>query len=236
MLHACHRFGNSRKPCTFCLLLTRCTIPCACHAKTASERPKVLRTRQFFALLTSKCALRHNGIHFFDMPTSKKVVHAWCALYILTWKRASRHSGAHFFDISTPSPSVFNTFDFEMCFAPQRRALFRHLNSTSKSAPNVSCFKFFHLQMCFAPQRRALSHPSPGHMALHPPLYRAYFSTLWSHKSLEKHSESWLFYLLRTCVFCFSPLIFFFSSHLCFSSVHMVESSTSKLPSMITEP
>ena len=23
-------------------------------------------------------------------------------------------------------PSVFYTFDFEMCFAPQRRALFRH--------------------------------------------------------------------------------------------------------------
>ena len=26
------------------------------------------------------------------------------------------------------TPSVFCTFDFEMCFAPQRRALFRHLN------------------------------------------------------------------------------------------------------------
>ena len=25
-------------------------------------------------------------------------------------------------------PPVFNTFDFEMCFAPQRRALFWHLN------------------------------------------------------------------------------------------------------------
>ena len=28
----------------------------------------------------------------------------------------------------SPRPSVFNTFDFEMCFAPQRRALFWHLN------------------------------------------------------------------------------------------------------------
>ena len=28
----------------------------------------------------------------------------------------------------SPRPSVFNTFDFEMCSAPQRRALFRHLN------------------------------------------------------------------------------------------------------------
>ena len=28
----------------------------------------------------------------------------------------------------SPRPPVFNTFDFQMCFAPQRRALFRHLN------------------------------------------------------------------------------------------------------------
>ena len=77
-------------------------------------------------------------------------------------------------------------FDFEMCFAPQRRALFRHLNfqkssdtevfctfwlgnvlrattactfSTSqlpKSGPRMVCFVYFHLEMCFAPQRRAL--------------------------------------------------------------------------------
>ena len=33
--------------------------------KTTSERPKVSRTPQFFALLTSKCASRHNGVHFF---------------------------------------------------------------------------------------------------------------------------------------------------------------------------
>ena len=29
---------------------------------------------------------------------------------------------------TAPNPSVFSTFDFEMCFAPQRRALFRHRN------------------------------------------------------------------------------------------------------------
>ena len=50
-----------------------------------------------------------------------------CVLYILTWKRASRHNGVHFFDSTTsksgPNPSVFNTFDFEMCFAPQRLAI-----------------------------------------------------------------------------------------------------------------
>ena len=45
-----------------------------------------------------------------------------------------------------------------MCFAPQRRALFRHFFDiwTSKSGPNMVCFVHFDLEMCFAPQRRAL--------------------------------------------------------------------------------
>ena len=57
-----------------------------------------------------------------------------------------------------PKPSVFYTFDFQMCFAPQRRALFRHFFDiwTSKSGPRPSVFNTFDLEMCFAPQRRAL--------------------------------------------------------------------------------
>ena len=67
---------------------------------------------------------------------------------------------------------------------------------------------------------------------------------LWSHKSLEKHSESRPFYLfahlhLLSSDFLFSDLLFFVSfflfsdsSHLCFSSVHIVGSLTSKLPSI----
>ena len=45
-----------------------------------------------------------------------------------------------------------------MCFAPQRRALFRHFFDiwTSKSGPRPSVFNTFDFQMCFAPQRRAL--------------------------------------------------------------------------------
>ena len=83
----------------------RCGLQNVLRATTActfstSEPPKVVRDRQFLTLLTSKCASRHNGVHFFDIRTSK----------------------------SGPRPSVFNTFDFEMCFAPQRRALFRHPN------------------------------------------------------------------------------------------------------------
>ena len=39
-----------------------------------------------------------------------------------------------------------------MCFAPQRRALFRHL----KNGPKLVCFVHFDFEMCFAPQQRAL--------------------------------------------------------------------------------
>ena len=78
-------------------------------------------------------------------------------------------------------PSVFHTFHLEMCFAPQRRALFQHVNfqqcskhgvtckcashhngvhffdmSTSKSVPSMVCFAHFDLEMCFAPQQCAL--------------------------------------------------------------------------------
>ena len=109
-----------------------------------------------------------------------KVVRAWCALRILTSKCASRHndgtfSTSHSTSRSGPRMVCFAHFDLEMCFTPQRRAL---------------------LEMCFAPQRRATFRISSDHMAPRPPLKQAYFSTLRSHKSLEKHRDSRLSYLL----------------------------------------
>ena len=68
----------------------------------------------------------------FSTSQLPKVVRQWYVLYILTSKCASRHNAVHFFDISTsksgPRMVCFVHFDFEICFAPQRRALFRHLN------------------------------------------------------------------------------------------------------------
>ena len=60
------------------------------HATTActfstSQLPKVVRTWCALYILTSKCASRHNGVHFFIIATSK----------------------------SGPNPSVFCTFDLE---------------------------------------------------------------------------------------------------------------------------
>ena len=69
--------------------------------ETTSERPKVVRTCSAFNVLTSKRASRHNGVHFFDISTAKSGANMW----------------------------RFVHFDFEMCFAPQRRALFfQHRN------------------------------------------------------------------------------------------------------------
>ena len=79
--------------------------------ETASEPPKVVRTPSVLYILTWKCASRHNGVHFFDISTSK----------------------------SGPNVVCFVHFDFEMCFAPQRRALFRHLNFQKWFDTEVFC-------------------------------------------------------------------------------------------------
>ena len=68
----------------------------ACTFST-SQLPKVVRNP---SILTSKCASRHNGVHFFDSATSKSAPNMWCFVH----------------------------FDLQMFFAPQRRAIF-HLSS-----------------------------------------------------------------------------------------------------------
>jgi len=75
----------------------------ACSFST-SQLPKVVQTWCVLHISTSKCASRHNGVHSFDISTSK----------------------------SGPSLVCFVHVNFEMCFAPQRRTLFN--SATSKSA------------------------------------------------------------------------------------------------------
>ena len=78
----------------------------ACTFST-SQLPKVLRTPQFLTHFTSKCASRHNGVHFFDIATSK----------------------------SGPMLRCFVHFEFDMCFAPQRRAIFHHSSGQLAAHP-----------------------------------------------------------------------------------------------------
>ena len=87
-----------------------CGATTACTFLT-SQLPKMVRRWCFLCILTSKCALRHNGVHSLDISISKR----------------------------GPSMVCFAHLDFEMCFAPQRRALFGHLNFQKWSRPGVFC-------------------------------------------------------------------------------------------------
>ena len=79
----------------------------------------------------------------FSTSQLPKVVREWCVLYIFTSKCASRHNGVHFFDIATSKGGLrmvcFVHVHFEMCFVPERRALFRHLNFQKWSENGVFC-------------------------------------------------------------------------------------------------
>ena len=84
--------------------------PAACNFST-SELQKMLRDRQFFNILTWKCASRHSGVQFFDIGTSK----------------------------SGPNLTCFVHFLLKMRFSPQRRAIFRRRNFKKWSEPDVFC-------------------------------------------------------------------------------------------------
>ena len=67
----------------------------ACTFST-SQLPKVVRTWCALYILTSKCASRHNGVHFFDISTSKSGSNLVCFVH-LTSTCASRHNCVQFF-------------------------------------------------------------------------------------------------------------------------------------------
>ena len=109
---------------------------------STSSRQKSLKTPSFLHFWLRN-VLRATTACTFSTSQLPKVVREWCVLYILTWKCASRHNGVHFFDIATsksgPTMVCFVHFDLEMCSAPQRRALFRHLNFQKWSDIGVFC-------------------------------------------------------------------------------------------------
>ena len=92
MSHACHCFWKCCEPLTFFLTFDTVDNPLRLPGETASERPKVLRTRQLFTFLTWTCASRRNSMHFFDISTSKSGLSMVCFVH----------------------------FDFQMCFAPEQ--------------------------------------------------------------------------------------------------------------------
>ena len=69
------------------------------------QLPKVLRDHQFLTLLTLKCASRHNGVHFFDISTSKRI-RTWFALHILTSNALRATSACNFLSLIWPAGSA----------------------------------------------------------------------------------------------------------------------------------
>ena len=137
-----------------------------------------------------------------------------------------------------------------MCFAPQRRALFRmwcvlciltwkcalchngvHFFDipTSKSAPRPRCFVHLDLQMCFAPQRRAIVPLLSGQLAPHPPFSEPTFrpsgaTNHWKNtvfRDFPTFSRICIFFLLTLSLLLFFLLIFLFSLPLPCSAFHL---------------
>ena len=181
----------------------------------------------------------------FSTSQLPKVVRHWCVLYIFTWKCASRHNGVHFFDISTsksgPNLVCFVHFHLEICFAPQRRALFRHRNFQKWSEAEVFC-TFWLANVLRATTActfssliwQAGSAPAALASLLFDPTEPQIigktqcFATFLPFRA-SASSFFWLFLfsdLLSSTLSLLSA-----STLLCFSSVHIVGSLTSKLPS-----
>ena len=101
------------------------------------------REHVVFCTFWLRNVLRATTACTFSTSQLSKVVRRWCVLYILSSKCASCHNGVHFFNISTsksgPRMVCFVHVDLEMCFAPQWRALFRHLNFQKWSDAGVFC-------------------------------------------------------------------------------------------------
>ena len=133
-------FGNATQPSHVLRTFDKVHNPVRLPRKTTSERPKVLRTPQFFSTFDSEMCFAPQLRALFSTSQLPKVVRSWGVLYILNSKCASRHNGVHVFDIST-----------------------------SKRAPNVGVFSFL-LANVLHEQWRAIFHLSSGQLAPHPPL------------------------------------------------------------------
>ena len=214
MSHACHRFWNCHKTLMFCSLLTRCTIPCACHAKRH--------------LNVQKRSVPHSFWHYW----LRNVLRATTACTF--WTSQTSKSG--------PSMVCFVHFDLDMCFAPQRRALFRHLNFQMWSDPGVLCTFWLCnvLRATTACNFSSLIWPAgsaPAALAsllFDPPEPQIIGKTQCFATFLPFRAPGspffWKFLLVDLLS---SSLLFSDSSHLCVSSVHIVGSLSSKLRSMM---
>ena len=186
--------------------------------KTTSEPPKVARTCRVLYILTSKCALRHNGVHFFDISTSKSGAYMLCFVHF-DFEMCFAHNGVHFFDIATSKS------------APKLRCFGLYI-LTSKCASRHNNVQFFISHLARWLRTRRFSEPTfrPSGATNH------WKNTVF--RDFPTFSRICIFFLLTLSLLLsslFYSSLLSDSSHLCFSSVHIVGCLTSKLPSVSIE-
>ena len=239
MPHAYHGFWKCDKTLTFCSFLTKCTIPCACHAKRHLNLQKC-REHVVFCTFSLRHVLRATTACTFSTSELAKVARTCGVLYIFT----SNHNGVDFLDISTaksgPHLVCFAHFDLQMCFAPQRRALFRHLNCQKCSETQVFCTFWLGnvLRATTACNFSSLIWPAssaPAALAsllFDPPEPQNIGKTQCFATFLFSHLHLLSSYSFSSTLLSSNLSLLSASSLLCFSSVHIVGSLTSKLPSI----
>ena len=191
------RFWNCYKTLTFYSLLTRCRIPCACHAKQhLNVRKRASEHVVFCSILTWKCASRHNSVHFLDISTSKNGPRAdvLCTFWLKNVLRATM--------ACTSSTS-------QLLKVVRGWGAFYIL--TSKCASRYNRVQFFISHLASWLRTRRFSEPTfrPAGATNH-----------WKYtvfRAFSTFSRTCIFFLL-TLSLLWSSLFFSDSSHLCFSS------------------
>ena len=185
--------------CTFWLgNVLRATTACTF---STSQLPKVVRAWCALYILTSKCASRHNGVHFFDISTSKSCptmvcfVHFgifWlrnvlrattaCTFSSLIWPAGSAPAALASLLFDPPEPQIIGKTQWIATFSVSRRSyLFSHLHLLSSdlfsSDSSHLCFSTVHIVGSFTSKLPSINLGQVSMMALMTPFSAAQWGT-----------------------------------------------------------
>ena len=109
----------------------------------------------FLLFFTCKCSSRHNGVHFFNITTSKSGPNVKCFYFIFSLANVLRATTAYIFSTSQV-PEVVRTwcvlFILTSNYASRHNGVHFFDISISKSGPRMACFVHLNFEMCFPPQ------------------------------------------------------------------------------------
>ena len=216
MSHACHRFWKCYKTLTFCSLLTRCTIPCACHAKRHLNLQK-WREHLVFCTFWLRNVFRATTACTFSTSQLPKVVRRWCVMvcFCTFWLRNVLRATTVCTFSTSQLPKVFRTWGVCSFFT-----------YTCASRHNGVHFFISHLARRLRTRRfsKPTFRPSGATNHWKNPVFRDF----------PTFSRICVFFLLTLSLLwsaLFYSSLLSASAQLCFSSVHIVGSLTSKLRS-----